>query len=72
MRKIEPKTVAEHPMAAKLLSGVLMRHASQQNDTAVMKEAQELSDLADQAQSNLQAQASAATPVDNPMRSPNR
>jgi hypothetical protein len=46
MRKIQPKTVAEHPLAAKLLAGVLMKHASQRNDTAVMMEARTLTELA--------------------------
>lgn len=50
MRKIQPKTAFEHPLAAKLLSGVLMTHARQRNDSVVMKEARELANLADEAQ----------------------
>lgn len=59
MRRIQPKTVAEHPLAGKLLSGVLMTHAKQRHDTVVMKEAQELAKLADEAQ---RTQAQAAPP----------
>lgn len=52
MQKIQPKSVAEHPMAARLLAGVLMRHAQESNDTAVMRESQELAAQADRAQLN--------------------